>query len=65
MLLLLIHTLKSSTKNSENGLLIETQLEKHFTCDIAPIKSRIRYQLCSIWGTPNRKRKLQRYDFLV
>ena len=57
MLLLLIHILKSSTKNSENGLLIETQLEKYFPCDIASVKSRIRYRLCSIWCTPNRKRK--------
>ena len=45
MLLLLIHILKSSTKNSENGLLIETQLEKYFPCDIASVKSRIRYRL--------------------
>ena len=48
MLLLLIHILKSSTKNSENGLLIETQLEKYFTCDIASVKSGITYKLCSI-----------------
>ena len=52
MLLLLIHILKSSTKNSENGSLIETQLEKYFTCDTRPVKSRIRYKLCSIWGQP-------------
>lgn len=49
MLLLLIPILKISTKNSENGLLFETQLEKYFTCDIAPVKSRIRYKLCFIW----------------
>ena len=49
---ILIHILKSSTKNSENGSLIETQLEKYFTCDTGPVKSRIRYKLCSIWGQP-------------
>ena len=49
---ILIHILKSSTKNFENGSLIETQLEKYFTCDTGPVKSRIRYKLCSIWGQP-------------
>ena len=49
---ILIHILKSSTKNSENGSLIETQVEKYFTCDTGPVKSRIRYKLCSIWGQP-------------
>ena len=47
-----IPILKISTKNSENGSLIETQLEKYFTCDTGPVKSRIRYKLCSIWGQP-------------
>ena len=49
---ILIHILKSSTKNFENGSLIETQLEKYFTCDTGPVKSRIRYKLCSIWRQP-------------